>query len=111
VYWVAQVCNANAGDHRRVAKGGWRVGEAVKELDSGAEKNRRDVDVNFVEEASIQALLDHVSAVDPNGLSGGGGFSLVHGAFEAVRHEVEVELGRGHPAGTSWVSTNAGPQP
>src|SRR3954470_22419363 len=92
-YWVAQVCNADARDHRRVAKDGWRAGEVVKESNSGAKKNRRDVDVDFVEEASIQALLDGVSAVDANGLPGGGGFGLVHGAFDAVRHEVDSRVG------------------
>ena len=53
-YWVAQVCNADARDHRRVAKDGWRAGEVVEESNSGAKKNRRDVDVDFVEEASVQ---------------------------------------------------------
>jgi hypothetical protein len=67
-YWVAQVCNADARDHRRVAKDGGRAGEVVEESNSGAKKYRREVDVDFVEEASIQALLDGVSAVDPNGL-------------------------------------------
>jgi hypothetical protein len=43
----------------------------VKESNSGAKKYRRDVDVDFVEEPSIQALRDGVSAVDPNGLPGG----------------------------------------
>ena len=33
-YRVAQVCNANARDHRRVAKNDWRAGEAVKESNS-----------------------------------------------------------------------------
>ena len=65
----------------------------VKESNSGAKKNRRDVDVDFVEEASIQALLDGVSAVDPNGLPVGGGFGLVHGAFDAVGHEVDSRVG------------------
>src|SRR5881396_1437936 len=87
-YWVAQVCNADAPDHRRVAKDDWRAGEAVEESNSGAKKNRRDVEVDFVEEPSIQQLLDGVGAVDANGLPGGGGFGLVHGAFEAVGHEV-----------------------
>lgn len=50
------------------------AGEAVKEPNSGAKKYRRDVDVDFVEEPSLQALLDCVRAVDPNGLPGGGGF-------------------------------------
>ena len=73
-YWVAEVCNADARDHRRVAKDGWRAGEVVEESNSGAKKKRRDVDVEFVEEASIQQLLDGVSAVDPDGLPCGGGF-------------------------------------
>ncbi len=65
----------------------------VEESNSGAKKNRRDVDVDFVEEASIQELLDGVSAVDPNGLPGGGCFRLVHGAFDAVGHEVDSRVG------------------
>ena len=76
-YWVAQVCNADAGDHSRIAQDGWRAGEVVEESNSGAKKNGHDVHVEFVEEASIQALLDGVSAVDSNGLPGGGGFGLV----------------------------------
>src|SRR4051794_39094878 len=39
-YRVAQVCNADARDHRRVAKDGWRAGEVVKESNSGAKKKR-----------------------------------------------------------------------
>ena len=54
VYRVAQVCNPDARDHRRIAKDGWRAGEVVEESNSGAKKNRRDVDVDFVEEPSIQ---------------------------------------------------------
>jgi hypothetical protein len=50
-YRVAQVCHADARDHRRVAKDGWRAGEVVEESNSGAKENRRDVDANFVEEA------------------------------------------------------------
>src|SRR5438876_2699939 len=92
-YWVAQVCNADARDHRRVAKDDWRAGEAVEKSNSGTKKNRRDVDVDFVEEPSVQALLDGVGAVDPNGLPGGGGFSLAHGAFDAVSHEVDSRVG------------------
>ena len=87
------MCNADARDHRRVAKDGWRAGEVVEESNSGAKKNRRDVDVDFVEETSIQELLDGVGAVDPNGLPGGGGFGLVHGAFDAVGHEVDSRVG------------------
>lgn len=52
-----------------------------------------DVDGDLVEEPSIQALLDRVSTVDPNGLPGGGGFGLVHRAFDAVGHEVDRRAG------------------
>src|SRR5829696_865175 len=92
-YRVAQVGNADAGDHRRVSKDGWRACEVVEKSNSGAKKNRRDVDVNFVEEAGIQALLDGVGTVDRNGLPGGSGFGLVHGAFDAVGHEVDSRVG------------------
>jgi hypothetical protein len=50
--------NADAPDHRRVAKDDWRAGEAVEESHSGAKQNRRDVDEDCVEEPSIQELLD-----------------------------------------------------
>ena len=63
-HWVAQVCNADARDHRRVAKDGWRAGEVVEESNSGAKKHRRDVDVDLVEETRIQALLDGVGALE-----------------------------------------------
>ena len=53
-YWVAQVCNADARNHRRIAKDDWRAGEAVEESNSGAKEYRRDVDVDFVEEPSVQ---------------------------------------------------------
>src|SRR5215210_7599440 len=109
-YRVAEVCNADSRDHRRVAKDGWRAGEVVKQSNSGAKKNRRDVDVDFVEEASIQALLDGVSAVDPNGLPCGGGFGLVHGAFDAVGHEVDSRVGP-RPSGGDVVGKYKGRSP
>jgi hypothetical protein len=65
-YWIAQVGNADARDHRRVVKDGRRAGEVVKESNSGAKKNRRDVDADFIEESRIQKLLDGVGAVDAN---------------------------------------------
>src|SRR4051794_30225442 len=92
-YPVAQVCNADARDHRRVAENGWRAGEAVEESNPGAKEYRRNVDVDLVEEAGIQKLLDGVRAVDRNGLPGGGGFGLLHGAFDAVGHEVDSRVG------------------
>lgn len=79
------MCYADARDHSRVAKNDWRAGEVVEESNSGTKKNRHDVDVNFVEEASIQALLDSVGAVDPNGLPAGGEFCLVHGTFDVLK--------------------------
>jgi hypothetical protein len=41
----------------------------VEESNSQAEKNRRDIDGDFVEQAGVQALLDGVSTVDPDGLA------------------------------------------
>ena len=87
------MCYADARDHRRVAKDGWGAGEVVEESNSRAKKNRPDVDADFVEEASIQELLDGVSAVDPHGFPGGGGLGLIHGAFDAVGHEVDSRVG------------------
>ncbi len=87
------MCDADARDHRRVAKDGWCASEVVEESNSGPKKNRRDVDVDFVEEASIQQLLDGVSTVDPNGLPAGGGFGSADGAFDAVGHELDSRVG------------------
>ena len=64
------MCNADPRDHGRVAEDDWGAGEVVEESNSGAEKNRCDVDVDFVEESSVEALLDGVCAVDSNGLPG-----------------------------------------
>jgi hypothetical protein len=52
------VCHADARDHRRVARDGWPAGEVVEEPNSGSQKNRDDVDVDFVEEPGVQQLLD-----------------------------------------------------
>jgi hypothetical protein len=59
------VCHADALDRRRVAKDDWRAGEAVEESNSGAEKNRRDVDVDFVEESSIHGAWISVHRCPP----------------------------------------------
>ena len=101
--------HAGARNHLRVAKDGWRAGEAVEEPDSGAKKNRRDVDVDFVEEARIQALLDDVSAVDPNGLPAGGGLGLAHGAFDAISHEVDSRVGSRPSGGDGVGQDECGP--
>ena len=92
-YRVAQVCDADALDHRWVTEAGRRAGEMVEEAHSGAKKNRRDVDGDLVEEAGVEALLDGVSPVDADGLTGGRGLGLVNGALEAVGHEVDGRIG------------------
>jgi hypothetical protein len=58
--------DADARDHRQVAEGDRRAGEAVDESNPGAEENRRDVDVDLVEEPGVQQLLEGVGAVDPD---------------------------------------------
>jgi hypothetical protein len=47
-YSVAQVSNTDAWDHPRVAKDGWGDGEMIEESNSGAKKQRSDVDVELV---------------------------------------------------------------
>ena len=83
------MCHADAGNHLRVAQDGGGAGEMVEESNAGAKKNRSDVDLDFIEEAGIQALLNGVRAVDGYRLSGSGGFGLADGALEAVGHEVD----------------------
>ena len=46
---VVQVRDAYTRGHRRVAQDKRRSGEAVEEANSGAEKNRGDVNADFVE--------------------------------------------------------------
>lgn len=99
---VAQMCNADARNHPRVAEDGRRADEVVEEPNSGAKQNRCDVDVDFVDEAGIQALLDGVSAVNANGLSRRGGFGLANSAFDAVGHEVDSRVGS-RPSGGNLV--------
>src|SRR5690242_1412518 len=65
-YRVAHVRDAYACDHRRVAEDGWRARKVVEEPNPGAKQHRRDIDVKFVEESSIQQLLDGVGTVDRN---------------------------------------------
>jgi hypothetical protein len=55
-------------------------------------------------------LLDGVGAVNPNGLSAGGGFGLVHGAFDAVGHEVNRRVGS-RPSGGDVVGKYECPSP
>src|SRR5215208_4348799 len=99
------MCNADARNHRWITKDGWRAGEVIKEPNSRAEKNCRNVDADFVEEASIQQLLNGVSAMDANGLPRSGSLSLVHGAFDAVGHEVDSRVGS-RPSGGDVVGND-----
>jgi len=93
------VCHADARDHRRVAKHDRRADEAVEESNSGAKKYRRDVDVDFVEEASIQAPLDGASAVDPTDFPAAAVLAWITALSMPSVTKWTVELGRGHPAG------------
>ncbi|HSE45429.1 MAG TPA: hypothetical protein VLA89_08915 [Gemmatimonadales bacterium] len=95
-----------ARNHGRVAKKDWRAGEAVNESNSGAKQQRRDVDTVFVEEPGVQALLDGVGAMDPDGLPGGGGSGLVDGAFDAISHEMDGRVGS-RPSGGDVVGETA----
>jgi hypothetical protein len=96
------VCDAR--DHRGVAKDGWRTGEVVEQSNARAKKNRGNVDVDFVEEASIQALLDRAGTANPDGLPGRGGFGLLHGAFEPVGHEMDCRVDLPSLQSMRWVA-------
>ena len=95
------MCHADARDHRRVAKDGRRVGEVVEESNSGAKKNGRDVDVDFVEEASIQALLDVSAPWTPTDFPAAAALAWITALSMPSVTKWTVELGRGHPAGMS----------
>ena len=70
---------------------------------SASTSQRSFLAVEFVEETSVQELLDGVSAVDAHRLSGGSGFGLLHGAFDAVRHEMNSRVDS-RPSGGDVVS-------
>src|SRR3954452_8220815 len=95
---VAQVGNADARDHRRVAEDGWRAGEVVEESNSGAKKNRRDVDVDLVEEAGIQALLDVSAPWTATDFPAAAPLAWLTALSIPSVTNWTVELGRGHPA-------------
>src|SRR5262249_30653445 len=80
------------------------------ESNAGAKKHRREVDVDFIEEVRIQQLLDGIGAMDPNGLSGGRSSRLVHGALDAVGHEVDRRI-RSRPSGGHVVGEYTGWSP
>ncbi len=82
------MCDTDAWDDGRIAEDDWGAGQVVEEPNSGAEKYRSDVDVNFVQKSSVEALLDGVGAVDSNGLPGSCGFGLIDGVFDTVGDEM-----------------------
>jgi hypothetical protein len=44
---------ADASDDPRIAQNGWYASEVVKESNSRAKKECRDIDMDFVEQASV----------------------------------------------------------
>lgn len=65
----------------------------VEESYAGAEKDRGDVDVDFVQESSVEALLDGVGVVDSNGLPSSRCFGLFDGGFDTVGDKVHSRVG------------------
>jgi hypothetical protein len=108
-HWVAQVCNADARDHRRVAKDGGRDGEVVEESNTGAKKNRRDVDVDPSRRQAFSNCWMVSAPWTATDFSGAAALAWFTALSMPSVTNCTVELGRGHPAGMSWVSTNAGP--
>jgi hypothetical protein len=66
MYWIAQVRDTHALNHRRVAKEARRTGKVVEKANPGAEEYRGDVDADFVEQARVQQLLNRIGTVDAN---------------------------------------------
>jgi hypothetical protein len=91
------VCNADALDRCRVAKDGWRAGEVVEESNAGAKKNRGDIDVEFVEEASVQELLS--APWTPTDFPAAAALACFSALSMPSVTKWTIELGRGHPAG------------
>src|SRR6478735_3681031 len=106
---VAQVGDADARDGRRVAEEGGHAGEVVEEPYPGPEQDRREVDAEVVDEAGVEELPDGVGAVDADGLPARGGLRLLHGALEAVRHEVDRRTGPWPPVGHLVGEDESGP--
>jgi hypothetical protein len=44
---------ADASNDRRIAQSGWYASEVVKESNSSAKKECRDIDMDFVEQARV----------------------------------------------------------
>lgn len=102
---IAQVGYADTGDDGRVAQDGGRDGKALKETDAGTRQYRHEIDADFVEASGIRQLLDGVGPVNADGFTGSRGPGLIHGALDAVGHEVDCRTGA-WPAGGNPVDTH-----
>lgn len=52
----------------RIPKDDWCVREVVKQPHAGAQQRGSQIDMDFVEQPSVQALLDRFGAVHSHGL-------------------------------------------
>lgn len=102
--------DAGAGDDGGVAEEGGGGVEVVEEGDPGAEEDGGEVDGEFVEEAGVEELPDGVGSVDADVFSGGGGFGLGDGVFDAIGDEVDGRAGAG-PSGGDVVGEDEGGPP
>src|SRR5262245_21555090 len=91
-YWVAQVCDADARDHGRVAEDGWRAGEAVKESNSGAKEKRRDVD-GFRRGGQHSGAAGWCQRRGPQRISRRPRLWLGSRACDALSHELDGRVG------------------
>jgi hypothetical protein len=107
---VPQVRDSDALDDLRVTEDARCAVEVVEESDSGAEQDRGDVDVELVDQSSIQQLLNGVGAMHRDGPVTGGSLGLGDGALEAVSDEVNCRGGP-RPPGWNLMGQHEGPSP
>lgn len=74
---VAQVGDAEAGDHGRIAEDDRSAGKVIEESNAGAEQDGGEVDVDFIDQSGVEALLDGIRAVNAHGFPGDGGCDAV----------------------------------
>lgn len=82
----------------------------VEESNSGAEQNRRDVDVDFIEEVAFRHCWMVSAPCTPTDFQTAAALAWFTALPMPSVTQVTVELDRGHPAGMWGVRTNAAPQ-
>ena len=83
----------DTGDDGRIPEDGRCAREVVEQAYSCAEQHGSQIDVDLVEQAGVQALLDRLGAVHSYGPRAGSGFRSSNRAFDAVGDELDCRAG------------------